>query len=92
MRFDGGQHRDRRIGEELGVALDLHHVGVLGDGPELGELWDRHPQDRLLGPDPRRRRVPGHRVGVGRRIGEDRAQLLDGRAHPGPPRASLRNI
>ena len=74
-----GQDGQGRVGEDLGIALNLHDVGVLGHGPERRVVVQLHPQDRRLRPNALRGGVPALRVGVGGGVGEDRPEAFGGR-------------
>lgn len=69
------QRRDGGVGEDIGVSLDRHHVGVFRDGPELGIAIHRNSEDRRLVPNSLRGGVPTRGIGIGRGLCEDRAKL-----------------
>ena len=70
----------RRVEPELRLALDRHHVVVLGDRPERGEAVDVDAGDGRLAPQQRARRVEPLLVGVRDRVGEDPRRFVDSHA------------
>ncbi len=74
----GHERRHRCVGEEVGVPLDLHHVRMRRQRPELGVSRHRHLQDRRRVADLLRRRMPCDRIGIGGGVGEDGAEAVHG--------------
>ena len=73
------QDGQRRVGEDLWVALNLHDIGVFGHGPERREATQLDPEDRRLRPNALCGSVPALRIGVGGGVSEDRPETLGGR-------------
>jgi 2-(1,2-epoxy-1,2-dihydrophenyl)acetyl-CoA isomerase len=69
------------VGEDLGVALDLHDVSVAGDREELGVPVDGHVEDRRVLADPLCRGMPRDGVRVGGRIDEEGPERIGRQRH-----------
>ena len=64
------EERARVVGEQLVVPFDVHHVGVLGDGPEGCVRGHVHPGHRFVGACVSQRLVKPLLIGVGLGLGE----------------------
>jgi hypothetical protein len=77
----GRQQRPGRVEDQGVVALDLHDVGVPGDGPERLVPSCLDPVHRVLAAQQGERLVQPVFVGVGGRIGERQPGFGHGKGH-----------